>query len=50
MTAIDFVSHAQKWIAAWNSDDLERIVAKSGSTLRLTWIRLEGEVERRWAS
>ena len=27
MVAVDFRSHAQEWIAAWNARDLERILA-----------------------
>ncbi len=27
MLALDFASHAQEWIAAWNAHDLERILA-----------------------
>jgi len=27
MTAIEFASHSQEWIAAWNAHDLERILA-----------------------
>jgi len=36
MLTVDFVSHAQEWIAAWNAHDLERILAHYADDVELT--------------
>ena len=36
MVTIDFVSHAQEWIAAWNAHDLERILVQYSEDVELT--------------
>lgn len=35
MVTLDFFSHAQEWIAAWNAHDLERIVAHYAEDVEL---------------
>ena len=36
MITLDFASHAQEWIAAWNAHDLERILAHYADDVELT--------------
>ena len=36
MLTVDFVSHAQEWIAAWNAHDLERILTCYADDVELT--------------
>src|SRR6266566_3813221 len=35
MVTLDFASHAQEWLAAWNAHDLERILAHYSEDLEL---------------
>ena len=36
MITLDFASHAQEWIAAWNAHDLELILAHYAEDVELT--------------